>query len=216
MAASNKFTIRVIGKSGHAGKPHQCVDSTLVCSSIVMNLQSIISREIDPVNSAVVTIGHIQSGYTHNIISGEAIIEGTIRTFNAITAKHIIKSIKRIAYSTALAYGATASVEYDVAHHPAVINDPNVTKTALEAAKKIFPAEDIIKVPRMMLGEDFSIYQKRIPGTFAFVGAGNEEIGRDYPNHNDKFNIDERAVLISAELYLAYAIEAMVKDIKKS
>lgn len=216
MAASNKFTIRVIGKSGHAGKPHQCVDSTLVCSAIVMSLQSIISREIDPVNSAVVTIGHIQSGYTHNIISGEAIIEGTIRTFNATTAKHIIKSIKRIAYSTALAYGATASVEYDVAHHPAVINDPNVTKTALEAAKKIFPAEDIIKVPRMMLGEDFSIYQKRIPGVFVFVGAGNEEIGRDYPNHNDKFNIDERAVLISAKLYVAYALEAMSKDIKKS
>lgn len=68
----------------------------------------------------------------------------------------------------------------------------------------------------MMLGEDFSIYQKRIPGVFVFVGAGNEEIGRDYPNHNDKFNIDERAVLISTELYVAYALEAINKEIKKS
>ena len=106
-----------------------------------MNLQSIISREIDPVNSAVVTVGHIQSGKTHNIISGDAIIEGTIRTFNAATAKHIQTSIKRIAYSTALAYGATASVEYDVAHHPAVINDSGAVKTALDAAKKIFNAK---------------------------------------------------------------------------
>ena len=177
-----------------------------------MNLQSIISREINPVNSAVVTIGHIKSGETHNIISGEAIIEGTIRTFNASTAKHIQTSIKRIAYSTALAYGSTATVEYDVAHHPAVINDAGAVKTALDAAKKIFNEEDIIKVPRMMLGEDFSIYQKRIPGVFVFVGAGNEEIGRDYPNHNDKFNIDEKAVLISTELYVAYALEATVKE----
>lgn len=215
MAASNKFTIKITGKSGHAGKPHQCVDATLVCAAIVMNLQSIISREIDPVNSAVVTVGHIQSGETHNIISGDAIIEGTIRTFNATTAKHIQTSIKRIAYSTALAYGATASVEYSVAHHPAVINDSEAVKTALDAAKKIFDEKDIIKVPRMMLGEDFSIYQKRIPGVFVFVGAGNEEIGRDYPNHNDKFNIDERAVLISTELYVAYALEAICKESRK-
>ena len=68
MAASNKFTIKIIGKSGHAGKPHQCIDATVACAAIVMNLQSIVSREIDPLNSAVVTIGHIKSGETHNII----------------------------------------------------------------------------------------------------------------------------------------------------
>lgn len=73
----------------------------------------------------------------------------------------------------------------------------------------------MISVPRMMLGEDFSIYQKRIPGVFAFVGAGNEEIGRDYPNHNDKFNIDEKAILISTQLYVAFALEALKKENKK-
>ena len=103
MAASNKFTIKIIGKSGHAGKPHQCIDATVACAAIVMNLQSIVSREIDPLNSAVVTIGHIKSGETHNIISGEAIIQGTIRSFNATTTKHIQNSIKRIAYGTAVA-----------------------------------------------------------------------------------------------------------------
>ena len=104
----------------------------------------------------------MQSGKTYNIISGDAIIEGTIRSFNENTAKHIQASIKRVAYNTALAYGATASVEYDVAHHTAVINDSEAVKTALDAAKKIFDEKDIIKVPKMMLGEDFSIYQKRI------------------------------------------------------
>ena len=215
MAASNKFTIKIIGKSGHAGKPQQCIDATVACAAIVMNLQSIVSREIDPLNSAVVTIGHIKSGETHNIISGEAMIQGTIRSFNATTTKHIQNSIKRIAYGTAVAYGATATVEYDISHHPAVINDPEVTKIALDAAKKIFNPNDLISVPRMMLGEDFSIYQKRIPGVFAFVGAGNEEIGRDYPNHNDKFNIDEKAILISTQLYVAFALEALKKENKK-
>ena len=215
MAASNKFRIKVTGKAGHAGKPHQCVDATLVSAAIVMNLQSIVSREIDPVDSAVVTVGHIKSGDTHNIISGEAIIEGTVRSFKVSTAKHIQQSIKRVAYSTAIAYGATATVEYDISNHPAVINDSEAVKTALEGAKKIFKEEDIISVPRMMLGEDFSIYQKSIPGVFAFVGASNEDIGIDYPNHNDKFNIDEKAILISTELYVAYALEALKKEVRR-
>lgn len=211
MAASNKFTIKVIGKSGHAGKPQQCIDASVACAAIIMNLQSIISREIDPLNSAVVTIGYVKSGETHNIISGEAIIQGTIRSFNANTTKHIQNSIKRIAYSTAVAYGATATIEYDIFHHPAVVNDFDVTKIALNSAKKIFSSNDLISVPRMMLGEDFSIYQKKIPGVFVFVGAGNEEIGRDYPNHNDKFNIDEKAILISTQLYVAFALESLNK-----
>lgn len=215
MAASNKFIIKVNGKAGHAGKPHQCIDATLVCAAIVMNLQSIVSREINPLNSAVVTIGKIRSGEAHNIISGKAIIEGTVRSFNRATAKHIQESITRIAYSTAITYGATASVIYDIVHHPAVINDSQATKTALDAASKIFNSEDIVKIPRMMLGEDFAVYQKRIPGVFVFVGAGNEEIGRDYPNHSDKFNIDEKAVLISTELYVAYALEAINKEIRR-
>ena len=88
-------------------------------------------------------------------------------------------------------------------------------KGTLNKGKDIFDEKDIIKVPRMMLGEDFSVYQKRIPGVFVFVGAGNEEIGRDYPNHNDKFNIDEKAVLISTQLYVAFALESLGGEEKK-
>lgn len=212
MAASNKFTIKIKGHSGHAGKPHQCVDATVVCAAIIMNLQSIISREMDPIDSAVVTIGHAISGQSHNIISGEAYIEGTIRSFSATTAKHIKNSIKRISYSTASAYGATVIVEYGGSSHPAVINDEDVVNTALKGASKIFKSENLVSIPKMMLGEDFSIYQKRIPGAFVFVGAGNEETGRDYPNHNEKFNIDEKAVVICTQLYVAYAIESLGMD----
>ena len=106
-------------------------------------------------------------------------------------------------------------VDYNVSSHPAVINDEEATKTALEAAGRIFEQQDIVHIPKMMLSEDFSIYQKKIPGVFAFVGAGNEELGRDYPNHSERFNIDEKAVLISTALYVAYAIEALKKENRK-
>ena len=76
-----------------------------------------------------------------------------------------------------------------------VFNDKDAVKTALEGARKVFKEDELVSIPKMMLGEDFSIYQKRIPGVFAFVGAGNEEMGRDYPNHSDRFNIDEKAVV---------------------
>lgn len=211
MAASHKFKIDIKGKSGHAGKPHQCIDATLVCAATVVGIQSIVSREIDPIDSAVVTIGHMISGAAHNIISGEAFIEGTVRMFSEENAKHIENSIKRIAYSTSIAHGATATIDYNLSSHPAVYNDEDVVKVALEGARKIFKDDDIISVPKMMLGEDFSIYQKKVPGVFVFVGAGNERVGRNFPNHNERFNIDEKAISISIKLYLAYSLEAINK-----
>lgn len=216
MAASDIFRIKIKGKAGHAGKPHLCVDTAVVASAIVMNLQTIVSREINPLDSCVVTVGHVVAGSQHNVIAGEAYIEGTVRTFSVSVAKNIEKAIKRIVYQTVAAYGATANVEYDLSAHPIVDNDSEAVKTAVEGAKKIFTGTSLVHIPKMMLGEDFSIYQKFIPGVFAFVGAGNEELGRDYPNHHEKFNIDEKAVTISTRLYVAYAMEAMEEKSRKN
>lgn len=215
MAASDIFKISIRGKAGHAGKPHQCVDASIVSAATIMNLQAIISREIDPIESAVVTIGKVESGTQHNIISGEAYIEGTVRTFSVTIAKYIRDAIKRIVYSTASCYGATVNIDYNLSAHPVVFNDKEAVNTALDGAKKIFNEESLVSIPKMMLGEDFSVYQKRIPGVFAFVGGGNEEMGRAYPNHHEKFNIDEKAVIISTELYTAYAMEAVKKEVRK-
>lgn len=207
MAASDIFKIHITGRSGHAGKPQQCVDATLAGAATILNLQSIISREFDPLSSAVVTIGQMQSGTAHNIISGEAFIHGTARTFCHEDGKHIEQSVKRIVANTAETYNATARVNYQRSLHPVVINDSEVTKKAMQAARKVFKEEAFIDIPKMFLGEDFSVYQQRIPGTFAFVGAGNESMGRAFPNHHDCFNIDEKAVMISAMLYVAFAME---------
>lgn len=206
MAATDIFEIKVTGRAGHAGKPQQCVDATLAGAAIVMNLQSIVSRELDPNASAVVTVGKFVSGTAHNIISGEAIIRGTVRTFTHVEGRLIENAVHRIADSTAAAYGAKVHVDYQRSLHPEVMNDKEVTQSALERAKKVLPETMFVELPKIFLGEDFSIYQLRVPGTFAFVGAGNESMGRAYPNHHDKFNIDEKAVVTATKLYAAFAI----------
>lgn len=207
MAASDIFKIHITGRSGHAGKPQQCVDATVAGAATILSLQSIISREFNPLDSAVVTIGQMRSGTAHNIISGDAFIQGTTRTFSNEDGNHIERSVKRIVHNTAVSYGATAHINYQRSLHPVVVNDEEVTKKALQAAKKVFKEDAFADIPKMFLGEDFSVYQHRVPGTFAFVGAGNEAMGRAYPNHHECFNIDEKAVLNAAMLYVAFAME---------
>ncbi len=207
MAESDLFTITIRGRQGHAGKPQQCVDATVAAAATIMNLQQIVARETNPIDAAVVNIGHLVSGSVRNVVAGSAMMEGTVRTFSRTEGRRIKAAVKRVAMGTAATYHATAQVDYVVAAHPAVDNDPAVSEIAFCGMQKVFGDEAMIEVPKMMLGEDFSVYQQRIPGAFAFVGAGNEEMGRAYPNHHEKFNIDERAVTNAVMVHLAYVQE---------
>lgn len=207
MAITDLFHIDITGKSGHAGKPHQCIDATVVGSAIIMNIQAIRSRELDPSCSSVISIGHFTSGTQYNVISGSALIEGTVRTFSPKDSEEIKEALTRIAETTAAAYRAKAKVVYEESMHPAVVNDEKETEIALNGAKKIFPETMFTSVPPIFLGEDFSLYQQRIPGVYAFVGAGNSSIDCCYPNHHDHFNIDETSILTGAKLHLTYVME---------
>lgn len=209
MAASDIFKIHIKGKSGHAAKPHQCIDAGLIAASTVLNLQSIVSRELDPLETAVVTIGHIQAGSQHNIIPGEALVEGTVRSFSYNTSKFIEESIIRIAKDTAMSYGGDANIEYNSFAHPVVDNDEDIVNTAIDGVKKYMKVGKLAKVPKMLLGEDFSVYQEKIKGAFAFVGGKNDELGIIYPNHNERFDIDEKSLIIAMEAHLSYVIETL-------
>ena len=204
MAATDVFRITIQGKSGHAGKPHQCVDATVAAAALVMNLQSIVSRETDPVETVVVTIGSFHSGTTYNIISGEAVLEGTIRSFSPEAADRVKASINRTVEATAMTYRASAHVEYRKNTHPEVRNDPEVCKIALKGAKKVLPRQAFISRPKMMLGEDFSNYQRFVPGAFALVGGGDGAADMAYPNHHERFNVVEDTVLTAVMLHAAY------------
>lgn len=202
MASTSSFKVRLTGRAGHGAKPQQCVDATVAAAACIMNMQTIISRETDPVDSAVVTVGHLQSGSQYNIISGEAFFEGTVRAFSEERAEKIEVSLKRIVNMTAAAYGAAAEVEFLRSQHPVVVNDGKLTERLSYAAEKLFGKERLCHVPPMMLGEDFSFYQQKVPGVFMFAGGGNSEIGCGYPNHHDCFNIDERVLTDSVMLHL--------------
>lgn len=207
MAITDLFHIDITGKSGHAGKPHQCIDATVVGSAIIMNLQSVRSRELDPSRASTISIGHFVSGTQYNIVSGSALIEGTVRTFLPEDSKLIKESITRVAEHTASAYRANAKVVYEESMHPAVVNDEEETKIALQGAKKVLPESMFVTIPPIFLGEDFSLYQQKIPGVYAFVGAGNKALNCCYPNHHDCFNIDENAIIYGTMLHLAYVME---------
>lgn len=200
MAATNWFSIRLTGKAGHAGKPHECVDAVVAASALMMNLQTIVSRSVDPLDSAVITVGKMTVGTARNIIAGEALLEGTVRTFSKRTEVQIGEKITEIAEMTAKMYGAEVSVDYQPSSHPALFNEINVTKKAAKKAAEVFSPDEFIHVPPMMLGEDFANYLEEIDGCFAFVGGG----GR-YPNHHSKFDFDEEALVQGVKLMLTFA-----------
>ena len=203
MAATDWFSIDIRGKSGHAGKPHLCTDASVIAAATVMNLQTIVSRNTDPLDSAVVTVGKMTSGTARNVISGSAGIEGTVRTFSEETEKMVKERVIEIAVGTAGQLGGEAAVDYPPSSHPPLINGESTVERAMRGAGKIFSEKDFGHVPPMMLGEDYSNYLKTIPGAFAFVGGGKDQ----FPNHHGRFDMDEKALVSGVKLMLAYVME---------
>lgn len=200
MASTNWFSIRIEGKSGHAGKPHECVDTVVAAAALVMNLQTIVSRNINPLEAAVITLGKVTAGTARNVVAGEALLEGTVRTFSKETEEQIAEKIKKMAEATAEMYGTEIFVDYQPSSHPALINDKELVATAMKSAKKVFQPEEFVHVPAMMLGEDFANYLADMKGCFAFIGGGG-----GYPNHHGKFDFDEEALIQGVKLMLAFA-----------
>ncbi len=190
MAAVDRFRINVIGKGGHGASPHETSDPILASSYIISSLQSIVSRNVDPVDTAVVTVGKIHGGTAFNIIPENVELEGTVRTFSEDTQKMIERRVKEIAENVAKAQGCSAEVKYEHLNY-ATINDKNLAEMGRKIAAQITSVEE---QGINMGGEDFSEYARVIPGLFAYLGIRNEEKGITYPHHNPKFDIDEEAL----------------------
>ncbi len=203
MASCGFFKITVHGKSGHGARPHEGIDAAVACGAILMSLQSIVSRETDPTESAVVTIGKVSIGDQRNIIAETGIMEGTTRTYNMEIRANFEDMIRRIATDVAAAYRCTAELEYRDIVAP-VINDEGCSKMAAEAVKKVLGEEALISWPKLTVAEDFSAYANVAPGCFAFVGVGNPEIGANYDHHNCHFKIDESGLVNGLMLFLQY------------
>lgn len=203
-AAADIIKVKFKGRGGHGAIPEACIDAALVASSFVMNVQTVISRTIDPQSPAVLTIGKMDVGTRFNVIAENAEIEGTVRTFHPATRDHIEKSITQYAESVAAIYGATAEVQYIRGTH-AVDNDEESAQLVQQVASAAFGQDVIYTEKPTMGGEDFSEFLTKAPGSFALVGSGNSEKDTQWAHHHGNFNIDEDALSTGAELYAQYA-----------
>lgn len=201
MAQTGRFMVRFTGKGGHAAKPHLAIDATLMAATFALDLQTLVSRETDPTEGAVATIGSFHSGNQYNVISGEAILEGTCRSYSREVSEKLEEGIRRKADSVALSYRGKAEVDFTGTCHPPVCNDKELTKRIAGTARAVLDKEKFQPVKPLMLGEDFSWYQTRVPGTFALVGCGKpgETV---YQNHHGKFAIYEPVLLDAVILHL--------------
>lgn len=204
MAASDNFRILVRGRGGHAARPHDCLDPVLGAAQIVVALQSIASRRVDPAKPAVVTVGKISGGTKHNIIPEAAELEGTARSIDARTARMMPVWIREIAAGTARAGGLSALVEYERGY-PVLSNDPKMAAFARKTAVDLFGKAAVVDIDEpLMGGEDFAYYLRKAPGAFLRLGSRSGP-ATSYPWHHPKFDIDERALPVGARLLAALA-----------
>ena len=210
MAASAVVDIEITSKGCHAGSPWEGSDATLAAAAVIMNLQSIVSRELPLDEQAVITIGKISSGSARNTVSDKAVMEGTCRYYKDGQEKFLAEAIKRIAENTASAYRAKADVNVFFSGCGAVYNNPELTKTAERAVENIVGKENNLYVERSGVNEDFSHYRKIAPSVFAFVGCKRNSI-QQYGLHSPKFNIDENALAVAAAIYAEFAVQFLTE-----
>ena len=205
MAAADIFTIKVQGKGGHGAQPHLCVDAVLIASQIVVALQSIVARNINPRQTAVVTAGSIHAGTAFNIIADTAEMTGTIRTFDATTRDQIVRRMTEVVEDTARAQGGSATIEVK-AISPATVNDAEIAQRVRETAIEVIGAEHVTADQFTMTAEDMSEFLSRVPGCFFFVGSANAEKGLNAPHHNPHFDIDEDVMPLGVAILASTAL----------
>jgi amidohydrolase len=213
MAAGDTFEINIFGKGGHAATPHLTVDPITTGSQLIVNLQQVVARKVDPIKTAVVSVAAFNSGTGFNVIPDKAKITGTVRTFDEDVRDMIEELIEEIAHSTCKAAGATAKYQY-VRGYPAVKNHPTETKRVEELANRLFGKENIQQMPAQMGMEDFAYYLLKVPGTFFFVGGNSDSI-EEYPHHHPKFNVDERSMIDIGKLFVSVVFDYLTNGESK-
>ena len=192
MASSDWFQIVIKGKSSHGAQPHKGIDSIALAAQIIVNLQAIVSRTIDPLDSAVLTIGKIEGGTRANIIAQDVKLEGTL-TLNPKTRRTIPELMEKVIKGVTLSFGADYVLNFQKGN-PVVSNHPELAKIMLPTLTKVLGKENVKELKPQMVAEDFAYYCQNIPGFFFFLGVKNPAEKTMPPLHNPYFNPDERCI----------------------
>ena len=206
MASPDTFRIVIEGAGGHAAMPQLTVDSVAIAAQVITNLQHVVSRAVDPLASAVVSVTRIVGGTAANVIPGSVELEGTVRTFDPALREQVPQLMERIIAGVTSAHGARYQWEYVRGYHP-VLNDGQACELLRRAVVRALGEDALSEGTPTMGGEDFSAYQQRAPGAFFFIGARNEERGIVYPHHHERFDLDERALDYGTRIFVAAAEE---------
>lgn len=206
MACADNIFLTVNGKSAHGAQPHQSVDAVAAACAVVGQLQTIVSRRVNPLEPVVVTLGTIHGGSSSNIIANRVELTGTVRCFSPELRAQLPELIRQIAQQTAQAYGAACEVRYQQCTPP-TINEQKTTRIAQNAIAKLFGEQALTHLQQTMGGEDFAWYLERTPGCMVFVGGRNEQTGKCYPHHHECFDIDEQALANGAAFLVQFALE---------
>jgi amidohydrolase len=199
MAGTDEFDLLIRGTGGHGAFPHQTTDVLVTAAQLIMTLQTLVSRNLPPLEPGVVTIGAIHGGTKTNIIPAEVALKGTLRATSEEGRDLLEARFREVVAATTAMHGNTFELDYR-RMYPVTINDPGVTAVVREAARSLLPADGLVEPVQVMGAEDMSYWLREVPGCYFFVGSRNAAAGLDASHHTSRFNFDERAMLIALEL----------------
>ncbi|MGB7087534.1 MAG: amidohydrolase [Phormidesmis sp.] len=202
MAATEFFTCRIQGKGGHGAIPQQTIDAVVVGAQVVNALQTIVARNIDPLKSAVVSVGEFKAGTAVNVIADSAYLSGTVRYFDPDYGELIPERIEQVIAGICAAHGASYELDYQKLYPP-VINDDAIAELVRSVALSVVETPvGVVPECQTMGGEDVSFFLQAVPGCYFFLGSANQEKGLDYPHHHPRFNFDETALGVGVETFV--------------
>jgi amidohydrolase len=202
MAAVEQFRCTILGRGGHGAMPHQTVDSLVVSAQIINALQTIVARNVNPIDSAVVTVGELHAGSASNVIADTARMRGTVRYFNPQLEKYFCDRLEAIIAGICQGQGASYELDY-WQFYPPVINDGQMAELVRSVALEVVETPlGVAPDCQTMGGEDMSFFLQEVPGCYFFLGSANPERGLDYPHHHPRFDFDESALAMGVELFV--------------
>lgn len=211
MASAAMFDVTVEGVSAHGSAPNLGVDAIVAASAMIMSLQTYVSRNNNPLNPLVLTIGTIKGGSRWNVIANKVQFDGTVRTFSKDLLEGAPRAMKRILESTAAAYGAKVTFDFKWLTGPVINDNEELNTIARNAVVKLYGEEGLGHLDTMMGGEDFSFFMQKVPGVFGFIGSRNPEKGLVYTNHHEKYTVDEDVLKRGAAVYAQFAYDFLEK-----
>ncbi|MBI1311133.1 amidohydrolase [bacterium] len=211
LAAAGEIDITIRGKGGHAAMPHLCIDPVVTSAKVITELQSIISRELDPLDSGVISITTIHGGEAYNVIPPEVRLRGTIRALTMDRFRWLQQRTESVVSHIAAANGCEADVTFPGNDYPPTVNDASVWDSVQNFAGEILGRKSVQEIPAVMGGEDFAFYTEQVPGCFVALGIRNEELGCTFGVHHPCFKVDEAALPIGSALHTAFALQTLAQ-----